>query len=420
MILLDCYPTFYDYFATHFKIHIEIFKLFHSFGFFVAIAFMTGIFLLRHELRRREKLGLLPSKKVKVMYGTHFKISDLLFPAIAGFVIGWKSIGILTNNPMVGDDPGAYFMSFQEGSIICGFIGAIIFCALEYRNIKKNELPEPEERIEERYPSDETGAILLIAAIAGVFGSNLFNTLEHPETFSELFTNPSSLLSGLNIFGGLICAGISLAVYAFVKKIKQGHFFDSLGSLYLIAYAIGRLGCQTAGDGCWGVPNPHEKPSFVPQILWSSTYKDNIIHECDPYQGQYFEHIDTTNGNSFKNCNFEQSHQLMVPVYPTPLYEFLFAGVLGITLWGLRKKLTSMPGVLISLMFVMNGMERYLIEQIRVNEKLRYLGLYLTQGEFIAILMLIFGSLSCLLLYLYYNHKSRHTQPSNESTEQTK
>jgi prolipoprotein diacylglyceryltransferase len=298
--------------------------------------------------------------------------------------------------------------ALQEGSVICGIIGAIIFCVIEYRNIKKSELPAPEERIEERYPSDETGAILFIAAIAGVFGSNLFNTLEHPETFSELFTNPSSLLSGLNIFGGLICAGISLAVYAFVKKIKQGHFFDSLGSLYLIAYAIGRLGCQTAGDGCWGVPNPHEKPSFVPQILWSSTYKDNIIHECDPYQGQYFEHMDTTNGNSFKNCNFEQSHQLMVPVYPTPLYEFLFAGALGITLWGLRKKLTAMPGVLISLMFVMNGMERYLIEQIRVNEKLKYLGLYLTQGEFIAILMLIFGSLSCLLLYLYYNHNMHY------------
>ena len=177
MILLDCYPTFYDFFLQHFKVHIHIFKLFHSFGFFVAIAFLTGIFLLRTELKRREKLGLLPSKKVKVIYGNKFSFNDILFPSIIGFLFGWKSIGVLTNNPMVGDEPGAYFFSLQYGSILLGLIGAAIFGGIEYYNIKKNQTKEPEEKLEERSPSDDTGSILFVAAVAGIFGSNLFNTL---------------------------------------------------------------------------------------------------------------------------------------------------------------------------------------------------------------------------------------------------
>ncbi len=418
MILLDCYPTFYDFFLQHFKVHIHIFKLFHSFGFFVAIAFLTGIFLLRTELKRREKLGLLPSKKVKVIYGNKFSFNDILFPSIIGFLFGWKSIGVLTNNPMVGDEPGAYFFSLQYGSILLGLIGAAIFGGIEYYNIKKNQTKEPEEKLEERSPSDDTGSILFVAAVAGIFGSNLFNTLEHPEDFSEIFTNPASLLSGLNIFGGLICAGLALIIYAFVKKIKQGHFFDSLGSVYLIAYAIGRLGCQTAGDGCWGVPNTHEKPSFVPQFMWASEYKNNIINECDPYQGQYFEHLDTTNNVAYKNCNFQETHQLLTPVYPTPLYEFMIAGVLGLTLWTLRKKLTALPGMLISIMFVMNGIERFLIEQIRVNEKLNYFGFHLTQGEFIAILMTIGGSIASIYLYVYYTKRAKQNT-TNEHIKET-
>ncbi len=418
MILLDCYPTFYDFCLQHFDVHIQIFKLFHTFGFFVAIAFLTGIFLLRSELQRREKLGLLPSKKVKVIHGAKFGINDVLFPAVTGFIIGWKSIGIITNDPMVGDEPAAYFFSLKYGSIVLGFIGAAILSGIEYYTIRKHQQKEPEERVEERHPSDDTGSILFVAAIAGIFGSNLFNTLEHPEQFSEIFSDPASLLSGLNIFGGLICAGLALIIYAFVKKIKQGHFFDSLGSVYLIAYAIGRLGCQTAGDGCWGVPNPHEKPSFIPQFVWASDYKNNIIAECDPYQGQYFDYLDSTKVQSYKNCSFQETHKLVAPVYPTPLYEFIMAGSLGLLLWGLRKRLTHLPGMLISFMFLMNGVERYLIEQIRVNEKLSYLGFSLTQGEFLAILMTIGGSIAVISLYFYYTKKA-NLNLKNEQVKET-
>ncbi|MEI6311263.1 MAG: prolipoprotein diacylglyceryl transferase family protein [Bacteroidota bacterium] len=391
-----CYPSFYDLFYQLFGVKIQLFKLFHTFGFFVAMGFIVGIFILKKELQRREKLGLFQLKYQKVIYGAPFNYTDLIFPAILGFLVGWKSIGVFQNLEIVGDEPVKYFFSLNYGNIWLGFIIMAIFIAYEYYSLKKEEKEKPEEKIEPILPSSYTSMIMFITAIAGVFGSNLFNSLEHPSQLKDLFTDPSSLVSGLNIFGGLISAAIAIFIFAYVKKIHIAHLFDSMAPAFLVAYAVGRLGCQTAGDGCWGVPHTDAKPAFIPQILWAWDYKNNIIHECDPYQGQ-------VEGIPVPECN---TAQLIQPVYPTPIYEFFLASILGLILWLMRKRLTHFAGALVSLFFIMAGIERILIEQIRVNEKANYFGFQLTQSEFISILFIVFGLGLGIFIYNFYKKKS--------------
>uniref|UniRef100_UPI0034E94291 prolipoprotein diacylglyceryl transferase family protein n=1 Tax=Enterococcus faecium TaxID=1352 RepID=UPI0034E94291 len=88
----------------------------------------------------------------------------------------------------------------------------------------------------------------------------------------------NSLFSGLSVYGGMICAGLALLIYAKVKTIRIPHLFDSLAICFILAVGIGRLGCELSGDGDWGIENTAAKPVFIPQMLWANTYDHNIAN----------------------------------------------------------------------------------------------------------------------------------------------
>jgi phosphatidylglycerol:prolipoprotein diacylglycerol transferase len=80
------------------------------------------------------------------------------------------------------------------------------------------------------------------------------------------------------------------------------------------------------------------------------------------------------------------------PVYPTPLYESLAAFSLFALLWSLRKRIER-PLVMFGVYMLVNGIERFSIEQIRVNAVYELSGLVATQAEIIAVFMFIGGLL---------------------------
>jgi prolipoprotein diacylglyceryltransferase len=84
-------------------------------------------------------------------------------------------------------------------------------------------------------------------------------------------------------------------------------------------------------------------------------------------------------------------------VYPTPLYEAIACILLFFVLWSVRKKIT-VPGKLFSLYLLLNGIERMMIEQIRVNNKFDLLGLTVTQAEVIAAVLMILGASGLLFI----------------------
>jgi prolipoprotein diacylglyceryltransferase len=65
-------------------------------------------------------------------------------------------------------------------------------------------------------------------------------------------------------------------------------------------------------------------------------------------------------------------------------------------LWGVRKRI-KITGQMFSLYLILNGLERFAIEKIRVNIKMDLLGFHPTQAELIATSLMVLG----LVLFIW-------------------
>src|SRR5664279_1779278 len=134
-------------------------------------------------------------------------------------------------------------------------IAAGILVYVKYREKQKQRLAKPEKRFIRVWPHDRVGDIIILGLVFGILGAKLFDNLENWDRFIQ---NPLGNLlspSGLTFYGGLICAAIAICIYAYKKGINVLHLIDAAGPALMIAYAIGRIGCQVAGDGDWGIYN---------------------------------------------------------------------------------------------------------------------------------------------------------------------
>ena len=70
----------------------------------------------------------------------------------------------------------------------------------------------------------------------------------------------------------------------------------------------------------------------------------------------------------------------MQPVFPTSFYETIICSLLFLFLWAIRKKV-RIPGILFAIYLMINGLERFTIEKIRVNIQYHIFGLNPSQAE---------------------------------------
>jgi prolipoprotein diacylglyceryltransferase len=304
-------------------------------------------------------------------------------PGLIGFIIGFKVLWIILNWQEFTANAQEYLLT-SDGNFFGGLLVGGLSAGYRYYQIKQKQLPEPLVKKVRIFPQDQIGDMILIAAITGVLGSNFFNFFSaKDDSIGEFFSDPiGSLFSGLSIYGGLVFGAVGLIWFARRKKIHIGHLFDGLGLAFMIAYGIGRIGCHVSGDGDWGITNNNPKPSWIPQFLWSSKYEHNVLGDGP---------IPVTGMEMIPGCEGKYCQQLIEPVYPTPLYELGMCIILFLILWSLRKKLTIFPGMLTGIFLTFNGLERFLIEKIRVNDKLEFLGLNWTQAEYIAVGIVLIG-----------------------------
>lgn len=368
------FPTLGHLFNAIFGTEI-IFPL-PTYGFLLACAFLTGYFIIRIELRRKWMLGLIPAIPEKVVKGKGAATGDIAAYGFFGFLAGWKIIGIILNYSLFVRDVQGYVFSL-EGSIIGGLVAGGLSAWWFARVQNRQKLPEPVEEEELVPPQKHAASILLVAAIAGIVGAKIFHQLEN---FQEFLSDPIGNLfsaGGLTFYGGLIFGVIAVLLYIRKKKIPWLQMMDVAAPAVILAYGIGRMGCMASGDGCWGVPNLTPKPewlSFLPDWMWAFNFPHNVINEGIPME----------------NCSGHYCHVLEVPVWPTPLYESLVSIMFFFVLWGLRKVLKA-PGTLFAIFFIMNGVERFFVERIRVNNKFELGNITFTQAELIAVILVILG-----------------------------
>jgi phosphatidylglycerol:prolipoprotein diacylglycerol transferase len=158
---------------------------------------------------------------------------------------------------------------------------------------------------------------------------------------------------------------------------------DAAAPGLILAYGVGRIGCHVAGDGDWGIDNLSAKPSWFifPDWAWSFNYAHNVNQTGIPIPG----------------CEGKYCYMLENPVFPTALYEIVASLLIFGFLWSIRKKIT-IPGILFSLYLVLGGIERFLIEMIRIDIKYHFAGITLTQAQIIAIAMILTGTAAIIYL----------------------
>lgn len=368
------YPKISDLINDLFGININL--PIQSYGFFVALAFIVASGILYYELKRKEKEGRLHSQKKKKLKGKPASINELIISGIIAFVLGAKIIGVFFDYSFFADNPQEYIFS-AKGNIFGGLLFAAYAVYSNYKTKQKAKLEKPILEEVEIHPYELSGNMILIAAVSGIIGAKIFHQFEN---WNEFIADPFGSLfsfSGLTFYGGLIVATFSLIYYAKRNKISWPELADAIAPILMLAYAIGRIGCQVSGDGDWGIENLHAKPeflSFLPNWMWAFDFPHNVINQ----------------GIRIEDCQGVHCFKLPNPVYPTAFYETTMCSILFLGLWFIRKHLKT-PGLLFSIYLILNGIERFFIEKIRVNETYDLFGAHITQAEIISVILVIIG-----------------------------
>jgi len=347
-----------------------------TFGFFLAVSILAGSYFFYLDIKRKEReLKFFPVKR-KIIIGAPVTITELVLNGILGFVLGFKLLYIILNYGLFTADPQGTIIS-SKGNFIGGILTGIALAVWKYYDKKKQQLPEPKTEEVLVWPHQMVGDMTILAAVSGIIGSKLFDDLEH---WREVIADPIGTLlsfSGLAFYGGLIFGTITVIIYARKNKLSVVHLADAIAPTLILSYGLGRIGCQMAGDGDWGIVNLAPKPhwlSFLPNWMWSYNYPHNVISEGIPIPG----------------CEGKYCFALQNPVFPTPFYETVICTLIFIFLWRIRKRI-KIPGLLFSIYLILNAVERYTIETIRINIHYNVLGLSLTQAQIIAVLIFMTG-----------------------------
>jgi phosphatidylglycerol:prolipoprotein diacylglycerol transferase len=216
------YPDFYYLLKALTGIELPALSLLKTFGFFVAIGFFIGGYIIYSELKRKEDAGIVGFTIEEITTGKPIHWTQLVGSALLGFIVGFKLIGMFLQWEIASPDPLQFLFSLQ-GNLLVGLIAAGSSFGLKYWENKKEVANGIHVKKVKTYPHIKVGDICIVAALGGFAGAKIFNALE---TWDSFIQDPLGSLfssSGLTFYGGLIVATFLLWRYS--KKIN----LDALG-----------------------------------------------------------------------------------------------------------------------------------------------------------------------------------------------
>ncbi len=99
-----------------------------------------------------------------------------------------------------------------------------------------------------------------------------------------------------------------------------------------------------------------------------------------------------------KDCDGNYCSRLPWPVFPTPLYEIIMSLIAFYFLWR-RRVGYKIPGMVLAVYLVLAGIERFLIEPLRVNFRYDWGFIHPSQAQIISVIMIVAG------FWFYQNRK---------------
>lgn len=186
--------------------------------------------------------------------------------------------------------------------------------------------------------------MVIAAAIGGFLGARVYYVVEHwGEPGEGLFSG-----AGLVWYGGLAGGTVAVVLVSLWRRLALGLTANMVAAPLALAYAIGRIGCQLAGDGDYG---------DVTALPWGMSYPEGTVPTTEI-------------------------------VHPTPVYETLASLVIFWVLWRMRGRLTA-PWSLFGLYLVLAGVERFVVEFVRATP-VAFAGL--TTAQVISIAIVVIGA----------------------------
>ena len=387
------FPTLSDIVAYFFHISVRI--PVQTLGFFIALSFVVTYLAFVAEFKRKEKQGLIHAYKREVLVGAPASLAELVVNGLLGFLFGYKIIGAVLNYVSFINDAKTFIFSLQ-GSLVAGVLCAAGWVYWAWYSRKKDQLANPETVEETIHPYQLMVRITFWAGIIGFTGAKLFDVVEHLPAF---WHNPFGMLfssTGFTYYGGFIFGMLTFFYIGVKHGMKLAHVSDTGAPGIMLAYGVGRIGCQLSGDGDWGIVNIHPKLTWLhwlPDWMWSFNYPHNVINAGDYING----------------CAGQYCFVLPRGVYPTSFYESVICIGLFAFMWAIRNKV-NIPGFMSFFYLMLIGVERFFIEIIKVNIKYNILGMYLTQAQVISVLEFMVGLGG--MIYICRRKFKRQPRPS--------
>ena len=189
------------------------------------------------------------------------------------------------------------------------------------------------------------------AAVGGLVGARLWILLD---AWPEFVRAPWTFLvtgGGFVFYGGLLGGTLAVTLFFWREHIPWLTGADACAPAIALGQAIGRLGCQAAGDGDWG------KETALP---WGMAYPYAVVGWDKPPG---------------------------VRVHPTPLYEAAAYAAIFALLWRLRRE-PAADGAILALYLVLSGAARFLVEFVRVNPRIAF---GLTEAQLVSLTLVVVG-----------------------------
>jgi phosphatidylglycerol:prolipoprotein diacylglycerol transferase len=203
------------------------------------------------------------------------------------------------------------------------------------------------------WPAAVASSALVYAAIGGLAGSRLWVIVE---SFGDFLSNPLEYLytgKGFVFYGGLL-GGAAAVTWVFRRAgIAWLAGADAVAPAIAVGQALGRVGCQLAGDGDWG------KQTDLP---WGMAYPHAVVGW--PYPPG-------------------------VRVHPTPVYETILYTITFAILWRLRRR-PHPDGAILGWYLILTGTARFLVEFLRIEPVVAF---GLTSAQVMGLVLVPVGTL---------------------------
>jgi len=205
------------------------------------------------------------------------------------------------------------------------------------------------------------------------------------ENLNQVLEDPMGMIfsgSGLVFLGGLLGGTISVSIILHKNKLPWLVFADIVAPLLILGYGIGRIGCFLVGDD-YGIPT---------NLPWGLSFPNGLPPSTTSAFELYFPWVNIS--------NFDTG---LLKVHPTQIYEFIICIIMFFYLYNSKKRI-KVVGSLFFTYLILAGIERFMIEFIRTNEKY-FLGIF-SGAQLISFFMVLIGILFLLKPLNFENLKS--------------